>query len=50
VRDLRRLEEFDASTTIGYWLDEAHHGHGLMTRAARALDPEAPLGFRQVRD
>jgi ribosomal-protein-serine acetyltransferase len=25
------------STTIGYWLDEGHQGHGLMTRAVRAL-------------
>jgi len=32
------------STTIGYWLDERHQGHGLMTGAVRAL---VDLAFRE---
>jgi ribosomal-protein-serine acetyltransferase len=29
------------STSIGYWLDEAHQGRGLMTRAVSALTDHA---------
>ncbi len=39
-----------AQVEIGYWLDAAHQGRGIMTRAVRALVDHAfgPLGLRRV--
>jgi len=38
------------STSVGYWLDEAHQGRGLMTRAVKALVDHAlgELGLHRV--
>jgi ribosomal-protein-serine acetyltransferase len=38
------------ATSIGYWLDEAHRGRGLMTRAVQALTDHAfyEMGLHRV--
>src|ERR1700689_3868834 len=41
---LHEIEERDRNSSIGYWLDEAYEGRGIMTRACRAMGIE---GFRQ---
>jgi len=41
---LHEIDERDRNTSIGYWLDEAYEGRGIMTRACRAIMTE---GFRQ---
>jgi ribosomal-protein-serine acetyltransferase len=40
---LHTIDQRNRSTSIGYWLDEAHSGRGIMTRACRAIVTE---GFR----
>ena len=40
---LHRLDMLHRSTSIGYWLDSAHEGQGIMTQACRAIVNE---GFR----
>jgi ribosomal-protein-serine acetyltransferase len=42
---LHRIDQFHRSTSIGYWLDEAHNGRGIMTRSCRALVSEAFEGY-----
>ena len=34
---LHTIDAVNRSTSIGYWLDEAHSGRGIMTRACRAV-------------
>jgi ribosomal-protein-serine acetyltransferase len=41
---LHAIDARDRNTSIGYWLDEAFEGRGIMTRACRAIIGE---GFRQ---
>jgi ribosomal-protein-serine acetyltransferase len=41
---LHEIDERDRNTSVGYCLDEAHEGRGIMTRACRAIVTE---GFRQ---
>jgi ribosomal-protein-serine acetyltransferase len=41
---LHEIDERDRNTSIGYWLDEAYEGRGIMTRACRAIVTE---GFRR---
>src|SRR5580700_10335571 len=41
---LHAIDARDRSTSIGYWLDRAYEGRGIMTRACRAIVSE---GFRQ---
>ncbi|MBZ5696889.1 MAG: GNAT family N-acetyltransferase [Acidobacteriia bacterium] len=41
---LHAINQRDRNTSIGYWLDEAYQGQGIMTRACRAIVTE---GFRQ---
>ena len=41
---LHVIDQRDRNTSIGYWLDEAYEGRGIMTRACRAIVTE---GFRQ---
>jgi ribosomal-protein-serine acetyltransferase len=41
---LHAINQRDRSTSIGYWLDEAYEGRGIMTRACRAIVTE---GFRE---
>ncbi len=45
-----RMNRGDAKTDLGYWLDSAHVGRGVVTRAARVLTDAAfrDLGFRRV--
>ncbi len=40
---LHRINERPRNTSIGYWLDEAHQGKGIMTAACRAM---VTKGFR----
>jgi len=40
---LHRIDKKHRNTSIGYWLDQAHEGRGIMTRACRAIVTE---GFR----
>lgn len=35
--DLHDIDWVNRNAKIGYWLDKAHTGHGIMTRAVRAL-------------
>jgi ribosomal-protein-serine acetyltransferase len=37
VVDFRQIDWANRCTEIGYWLDEAHHGRGIMTSAVAAL-------------
>ncbi len=37
VLDFMNLNLFNKRTEIAYWLDEAHNGKGIMTRAVREL-------------
>jgi ribosomal-protein-serine acetyltransferase len=41
---LHAINQRDRNTSIGYWLDEAYQGRGIMTSACRAIVTE---GFRQ---
>jgi ribosomal-protein-serine acetyltransferase len=41
---LHAIDPGNRNTSIGYWLDGAHEGRGIMTRACRAIVTE---GFRQ---
>jgi ribosomal-protein-serine acetyltransferase len=41
---LHAIDARDRNTSIGYWLDAAYEGRGIMTRACRAIVGE---GFRQ---
>lgn len=41
---LHEVDRRHRSTSIGYWLDKAYEGRGIMTRACRAMVSE---GFRQ---
>lgn len=41
---LHRIDKWHRSTSVGYWLDGAREGQGLMTLAVRAMVTE---GFRQ---
>jgi ribosomal-protein-serine acetyltransferase len=41
---LHAIDQRDRNTSIGYWLDQAYQGRGIMTRACRAIVTE---GFRQ---
>ncbi len=34
---LSEIDQVTRSAELGYWLDTAHHGHGLMTEAVRLL-------------
>lgn len=34
---LHRIDHLHLSTSIGYWIDEAHEGKGIMTAACRAM-------------
>lgn len=44
VIGLHAIDHRHKSTSIGYWLDAAYEGRGIMTRACRAMVTE---GFRQ---
>jgi ribosomal-protein-serine acetyltransferase len=41
---LHLIDQRHRNTSIGYWLDQAYEGRGIMTRACRAIVTE---GFRQ---
>lgn len=41
---LHRIDPQHRATSIGYWLDAAFEGHGIMTRACRAM---VEAGFRE---
>jgi ribosomal-protein-serine acetyltransferase len=41
---LHAIDQRHRSSSIGYWLDEAYEGRGIMTRACRAIVNE---GFRE---
>jgi ribosomal-protein-serine acetyltransferase len=41
---LHTIDQRDRNASIGYWLDAAYEGRGMMTRACRAIMTE---GFRQ---
>jgi ribosomal-protein-serine acetyltransferase len=41
---LHHFDRPNRSTSIGYWLDEAHEGRGIVTRACAAIVTE---GFRE---
>lgn len=41
---LHTIDGVNRATSIGYWLDEAHRGRGIMTRACRAL---VTVAFRE---
>lgn len=43
VIGLHKINQRDRNTSIGYWLDAAHQGRGIMTRACRVIVTE---GFR----
>jgi ribosomal-protein-serine acetyltransferase len=47
---LASVDTVARSTAVGYWLDEAHTGRGLMTRAVEALVDHAfgELGLHRV--
>ena len=41
---LHTIDQKDRNSSIGYWLDQAYEGRGIMTRACRAIVTE---GFRE---
>ncbi len=41
---LHRIDETQQSTSIGYWIDEAHEGRGIVTAACRTIVSE---GFQR---
>jgi ribosomal-protein-serine acetyltransferase len=43
---LHRIDHLHLSTSIGYWIDEAHEGKGIVTAACRAM---ITAGFRDFR-
>jgi ribosomal-protein-serine acetyltransferase len=45
VIDLHKIDKLNRNTAIGYWLDQAHQGKGLMTAAARAIVTEGFENF-----
>lgn len=45
VIDLHKIDHVHRNTSIGYWIDEAHSGKGLMTAAARAIITEGFKNF-----
>ena len=42
---LHPIDERNRSTSIGYWIDEAHEGKGIMTAACRAVITEGFSNF-----
>jgi ribosomal-protein-serine acetyltransferase len=42
---LHRIDPRNLSTAIGYWIDEAHEGRGIVTAACRAI---ITYGFRHM--
>lgn len=48
--DLHQIDWLNASARIGYWLDKAHTGRGIMTKAVHALTEYAfeALGLHRI--
>jgi len=42
---LHAINVRDRNTSIGYWIDEAYQGRGIMTRACRAIVTEGFRGY-----